>query len=223
MAKTKRGRTRRSKGKGRIAGAGRRLAGHLGEQIVDVIGVGLVVLAVLTALGIWFGAAGPLGRGLTYVVRGAFGLVGFAFPVLALWWGVVLVRGTAQEERGRMLIGAWMTLLGGLGLWSLLAGNPSPVVGYEPLRDGGGLVGALVAWPLSRLVSVWGAGVVCVALTVLGILVYTATPMAAVIEAFRRPFEREDETEPRRRPPVPRAEPEPAVIGPAFQEEEEPE
>ena len=226
MATTKRRSTRkkkRSKGESRIAEAGRRLVGHLGEQIADVIGVGLVVLAVLTALGIWLDAAGPLGRGLTHVVRGGLGLVGFAFPVLALWWGVVLVRGTAEEDRGRMLVGAWMTLLGGLGLWSLLAGNPSPVAGAAPLRDGGGLVGAVVAWPLSRLLSVWGAGVVCVALTVLGVLVFTATPIAAVLEAFRRPFERADEPEPPRRRPrqVSSPEPQPAVIGPAFLEEEE--
>ncbi|HEX5948534.1 MAG TPA: hypothetical protein VFZ45_03105, partial [Actinomycetota bacterium] len=159
MAKRKRKKKR--KGGSRIVGAGQRLAWHLGEQIADVVGIGLVVLALLTALGIWLDAAGPLGRGLTYLVRGGFGVIGYAFPVLALWWGVVLVRGTADDERGRMLVGAWMTLLGGLGLWSLLSGNPSPVAGYEPLRDGGGMVGATVGWPLSRLLSAWGAGVVC--------------------------------------------------------------
>ncbi len=213
MAKKKR-RSKRSAG--RITGAGRRLAGHLGEQIADVIGVGLVVLALLTALGIWLDAAGPVGRGLTYVARGGFGVAGFAFPVLALWWGIVLVRGTGQEDRGRMTIGAWMTLLGGLGLWSLLAGNPSPVAGYEPLSDGGGLVGGLVAWPLSRLLSPWGAAVVCVALTVLGVLVVTATPVAAVIEALRRLFEAR---RPARRPP--RQAIEPAVTGPAFADDDE--
>ncbi|MGH2546935.1 MAG: DNA translocase FtsK 4TM domain-containing protein, partial [Actinomycetota bacterium] len=224
MAKSKR-RSKRKRSKGRIAGAGRRLAGHLGEQIADAVGIGLVVLAVLTALGIWFDAAGPLGRGLTVLVRGGFGISGYAFPVLALWWGVILVRGTADEDRGRMLIGVWMTLLGGLGIWSLLAGNPNPVAGYQPLRDGGGLVGAAVAWPLSRLLSAWGATVVCVALTILGVLVFTATPMSAVIEALRRPFEPGDEDEPapapRRAARVERPELEHAVTGPAFPEEEE--
>ncbi|MGH2696936.1 MAG: DNA translocase FtsK 4TM domain-containing protein, partial [Actinomycetota bacterium] len=188
-------------------------------------GIGLVVLAVLTALGIWFDAAGPLGRGLTVLVRGGFGISGYAFPVLALWWGVILVRGTADEDRGRMLIGVWMTLLGGLGIWSLLAGNPNPVAGYQPLRDGGGLVGAAVAWPLSRLLSAWGAAVLCVALTILGVLVFTATPMSAVIEALRRPFEPGDEDEPapapRRAARVERPELEHGVTGPAFPEEEE--
>jgi S-DNA-T family DNA segregation ATPase FtsK/SpoIIIE len=225
MAKSKR-RPKRKRSKGsRIAGAGRRLAGHLGEQIADAVGIGLVVLAVLTALGIWFDAAGPLGRGLTVLVRGGFGISGYAFPVLALWWGVILVRGTADEDRGRMLIGVWMTLLGGLGIWSLLAGNPNPVAGYEPLRDGGGLVGAAVAWPLSWLLSAWGAAVVCVALTILGVLVFTATPMSAVIEAVRRPFEPGDVDEPapvlRRAARVERPEVEHAVTGPAFPEEEE--
>jgi S-DNA-T family DNA segregation ATPase FtsK/SpoIIIE len=221
--KARKRKKKRSKGGSRVIGAGRRLAERLGEQMADAVGIGLVVLAVLSALGIWLGAAGPLGRGLTFLVRGAFGVSGYAFPILALWWGLLLVRGTAEEERGRMLIGLWASLVGGLGLWSLLSGNPSPVGGYEPLRDGGGLIGAVAAWPLSRLISTWGAGVVCVALALLGVLVFTATPMAVIIEALRRPFERgEDEPEPARRRHRPRPEePEPAVIGSSLFEPEE--
>jgi DNA segregation ATPase FtsK/SpoIIIE, S-DNA-T family len=224
--KTKR-KKRRKKGGSRVLGAGRKVAERLGEQLADAIGIGLVVLAVLSALGIWLEAAGPLGRGLTFVVRGAFGVSGYAFPVLALWWGLVLVRGTAEDERGRMLIGLWAFLVGALGLWSLLSRNPSPVAGYAPLRDAGGLIGALAAWPLSRLISTWGAGVVCAALTLVGALVFTATPMTSVIAALRRPFKRDEqepaESRPRRARRPRRADPEEAeaaLIGPALPEPE---
>jgi S-DNA-T family DNA segregation ATPase FtsK/SpoIIIE len=221
-AKTKRKKKKKQKGGSRLVEAGRRVAGHLGEQIADVVGVGLVVLGVLSALGIWLDAAGPVGRGITFAVRGAFGVAGYAFPLLALWWGVVLVRGTAEEDRGRMLIGVAMLLFGGLGLWSLLSGNPSPLGGYEPLRDGGGLLGAVVAWPLSRLISPWGAGIVCTALTLLGVLITTATPVASVIEAVRRPLARPAERL-RRAPQPGREEREEtaSAVGPVLPEEDE--
>jgi S-DNA-T family DNA segregation ATPase FtsK/SpoIIIE len=205
----------------RVGEAGRRVAGHLGPQLADAIGIGLVVLAVLSALGIWFEAAGPLGRGLSWLVRGAFGVSGYAFPVVALWWGVMLFRGTAEEDRGRMLVGLWFALMGGLGLWSLLAGNPSPVAGFKAVAGGGGLLGSATAWPLSRLISQYGAAVVCVALLVLGALVFTAIPLATVGRALRRSFERDRPAPPARRPRrEPEEEAESGVTGPALPEEE---
>jgi S-DNA-T family DNA segregation ATPase FtsK/SpoIIIE len=200
------------------------VAEHLGPQLADAIGIGLVVLALLSALGIWFQAAGPLGRGLSWLVRGAFGVSGYAFPVVSLWWGVMLFRGTAEEDRGRMLVGLSFSLMGGLGLWSLLAENPSPVAGFEPLAEGGGLVGSVTAWPLSRLISSYGAAVVCVALLILGILVFTATPLAAVASVLRRSLQRRrDERLPAGPPRRPLRDPEDeaSVAGPALPEQDE--
>jgi len=220
MATKTQKRKRKAKRGSRVVGAGRRVAEHLGPQLSDAIGIGLVVLAILSALGLWFEAAGPLGRFLSFVIRGAFGVSGYAFPVITLWWGLVLVRHTAEEDRGRMFLGLWMFLFGGLGLWSLLAGNPAPVDGFGALAAGGGLAGAAAAWPLSRLISEWGAGVVCTALTLLGVLVFTATPLASIGRALRRPLE-----EAARRPPPRRAAPggdqPPAVVTlPEIEEEE---
>jgi S-DNA-T family DNA segregation ATPase FtsK/SpoIIIE len=196
---------------GAISGAGRKVVEHLGPQIADAVGIGLMVLAALSVLGLWLDAAGPVGRFLALLVRGTFGLAGYAFPVVALWWGLVLVRGTVREERGRMLLGLSFAVMGGLGLVSLLRGNPSPASGLAGFGDAGGLVGALVAWPLSRLLSGYGAAIVCLGLLVLGVLVFTATPLASVGRALRAFFieaeepggaeeeQEEEETRPRRR------------------------
>src|SRR5918996_2454197 len=165
---------------GAISGAGRKVVEHLGPQIADAVGIGLMVLAALSVLGLWLDAAGPVGRFLAVLVLGTFGLAGYAFPVVALWWGLVLVRGTVREERGRMLLGLWFAAMGGLGLVSLLRGNPSPAAGLSGFGDAGGLLGALVAWPLSRLLSGYGAAIVCLGLFILGVLVFTATPLASV-------------------------------------------
>jgi DNA segregation ATPase FtsK/SpoIIIE, S-DNA-T family len=218
MATRTRRKKKRAKRGSRVAGAGRRVAEHLGPQLADAIGIGLVVLAVLSALGLWFEAAGPLGRFLRFVILGTFGVSGFAFPVVTLWWGLVLVRHTAEEDRGRMQLGLWAFLFGALGVWSLGAGNPSPVSGFESLSDGAGLLGAVAAWPLSRLISPWGAGVVCAALALIGLLVFTATPLAAFGRALRRPFHRtEPRPGPRRRVEAPEA----VVTLPDVEDEEE--
>jgi S-DNA-T family DNA segregation ATPase FtsK/SpoIIIE len=186
---------KRSKGKSKRESPARRVARHLAPQAADAIGIGLVVLAIITALGIWLDAAGPVGRFLNVAVRGTFGVSGYVFPVVSLWWGLVLVRGTAEEDRGRMFIGLIFALMGGLGVWSLLSGNPAPLDGFRQLARGGGLIGSVTAWPLSELLSSYGAAAVCVGLFVLGVLVFTATPLSAVWEFLRRPLEEEEDEE----------------------------
>ena len=50
-----------------------------------------------------------------------------AFPlIVAVYWGILLLRDTAREERVRMFIGFSVLGLGVLGLLSLLGGNPGP-------------------------------------------------------------------------------------------------
>ena len=136
----------------------------------------------------WIEAGGPLGRGIAWLIRGAFGVGGFASPVFGAWWGVVLLRDTEREDRVRMFIGFVALLAGVLGLMSLFAGNPSFAEGEGVLGDAGGVVGALAAWPLARVISPIGAAIVCAGLASLGLLIFTGTPFAAIkekIDTFR--------------------------------------
>jgi len=146
-------------------------------------------------LGVWLDTAGPFGAFLRIAVLGLFGVAGYAFPVVALYWAVVLFRGTAVEDRGRMLVGLWILALGGLGIASIAGHNPSVAAGYKPLSRAGGMLGALAAWPLSKVVSPYGAVAICLGLCVLGLLVFTATPLAAVGRAMRRAFIKPDAEE----------------------------
>ncbi|HEV2907115.1 MAG TPA: DNA translocase FtsK 4TM domain-containing protein [Actinomycetota bacterium] len=206
--------------RGAVSAAGKKVATHLRPQLSDVLGIGLVVLAALSILGVWLDAAGPLGRYLRVLVRGTFGLAGYATPIVSLWWGRVLLRGTAEEERGRMLVGLSLAVVGGLGLVSLIRGNPSPASGLDGFANAGGLVGALSAWPLSRLLSAYGAAIVCLGLFILGLLVFTATPISTAWEWLRGMVtsEKPTEAEQEGRPAAPRrrkareSEDEPVVI-----------
>src|SRR4029450_3895734 len=58
----------------------------------------------------------------------------------------------------------------------------TPPVDSAPavLQDSGGLVGAVIAAPLARLLSTWGAGMLFAAVLFLGTLISTRTSVAAV-------------------------------------------
>jgi len=48
-------------------------ARHLSPWARDAAGIGLVVLAILAALSLWFDAAGVVGHAIDYAARGALG------------------------------------------------------------------------------------------------------------------------------------------------------
>jgi S-DNA-T family DNA segregation ATPase FtsK/SpoIIIE len=187
------GGTRTRAGAARIHRAGSNVARHLSPRAADALGIGLLILGLLAVFAIWFDTGGPFGALLQVMVLGLFGIAGYSFPVVAAYWAVVLVRGTAIDDRGRMLVGLWILALGGLGIVSITGHNPSLSAGYKPLSRAGGMLGALVAWPLSRVVSPYGAVAICLGLGVLGILVFTATPLAAVGRALRGAFMRDEQ------------------------------
>ena len=148
----------------------------------DALGIGLVVLAGLAVLSVWMDAAGPAGRGLAWLLHGAFGMTAVLFPPIGVWWGIVLLRDVAREDRVRMFIGFVVMGTAVLGIVSLVRGNPSVVSGFAGVGEAAGVLGSLAAWPLSRVLSSYGAAVVCLGFAVLGMLIFTGTPVATVIE-----------------------------------------
>ncbi|MDQ4107999.1 MAG: DNA translocase FtsK [Actinomycetota bacterium] len=153
------------------------------------------MLALLAVLSVWIEAGGPVGRGIAWLIRGAFGVGAYGSPVFGAWWGLVLLRDTDREDRVRMFIGFVALVAGVLGLMSLFAGNPSFAEGEGVLGDAGGVVGALAAWPLARVISAIGAAIVCAGLASLGLLIFTGTPFAAIkekIDTFREERDQRD-------------------------------
>ncbi|HEU4355575.1 MAG TPA: DNA translocase FtsK 4TM domain-containing protein [Actinomycetota bacterium] len=181
----------------RSAPAKGRVRQHLAPWARDALGIGLVVFALISVLALWFDAAGVVGRGVRWTLRGGIGAATVIFPLLALYWGILLLRGTAEDERTRMFIGFVMAFVGVLGLLSLWRESPTPLDGWAAVEDAAGVVGAFAAWPLGRLLSEVGAAIVLTGLTVLGLLIFTGTPLAAVgrgvADLFRRPDEETDD------------------------------
>ena len=222
-----------TKGRRRGAPARESVRSHLRPWARDALGIGLVVLALLAVLGLWFEAAGPVGRGMDWLLHAGFGVAAVAFPVIALYWGLLLLRGTAEEDRLRMFIGFSIALIGVLALLSLGRGNPRLLGGYDRVSDSAGVVGALASWPLGKLVSQVGVAIVWSGAVLLGLLIFTGTPLSALWErtrdAFSRAegdeeegFEDDQEEEPRRAPVIIHGEHElPVVELPVDEEDEE--
>jgi DNA segregation ATPase FtsK/SpoIIIE, S-DNA-T family len=151
----------------------------------DGFGIGLVVFGLLSVLSLWLDAAGPAGHGISWFLRSALGIGAYAFPVVGVYWGVVLLRDMAPDDRVRMFIGFVALSLGVLGLVSLLGGNPGLLDTRSAMVDAGGIAGAVAAHPLSRVLSPAGSGIVDAGLAVLGLLVFTGTPVSVVTEKVR--------------------------------------
>ncbi len=181
---------KKRRGARRSAGSKGRVRQHLAPWARDALGIGLVVFALISVLALWFDAAGVVGRGVDWVLHGAIGAATVVFPVLAFYWGVLLLRGTVEDDRTRMFIGFSIALIGALGLLSLWRDDPSPLAGWAAVEDAAGVLGAVAAWPLGRLLSEVGAAIVLAGLTVLGLLIFTGTPLASVgrgvADLFRR-------------------------------------
>jgi hypothetical protein len=160
-------------------GSRKALSPHKG----DIQGVFLVLLAVVLALGIWLEDGGRLGAFMALLFRGLFGYGAYAVPLLvaglalALFW-----RPAAKDDMvaGRVTIGLLAVLVGGLGLLHLARGAPPADSAPAVLQDSGGLVGAILAAPLARLLSTWGAGALFAGVLFLGTLISTRTSVAAV-------------------------------------------
>ncbi|HJW36603.1 MAG TPA: DNA translocase FtsK 4TM domain-containing protein, partial [Actinomycetes bacterium] len=160
-------------------GSRKALSPHKG----DIQGVFLVLFAIVLALGIWFEDGGKVGVFLALLFRNLFGYGAYAVPLLVAGLALALFWHPATKDdmvAGRVTIGLLAVLVGGLGLLHLARGAPPPDSAPAVLQDSGGLVGAILAAPLARLLSSWGAGLLFACVLFLGTLISTRTSVAAV-------------------------------------------
>ncbi|MFD0788169.1 DNA translocase FtsK 4TM domain-containing protein, partial [Micromonospora azadirachtae] len=144
-------------------------------------GAGLLLfgLALLSAVGIWFSGAGPVGERLADTVRLFLGAISVVVPVLLGIGAWRLMRQPADpEHRGRGLVG-WGSML--LAMAAMLHIGQNPADPAE--RDfAGGLIGAGVGSLLERAVTAWVAIPLLILLLLFGLLVVTATPINKIPE-----------------------------------------
>ncbi|MDP8959922.1 MAG: DNA translocase FtsK [Actinomycetota bacterium] len=147
---------------------------RLGRQADDVWGLVLVVISVLMTLA-FFGLAGPVGHAVAATLRLLFGLWALGVPLAFAGLGVVLILGRPHGDYARLPLGVALAFVGSLALFHLMTGTVSLAHGLGTVMGRGGAVGSLLAFPLRRVLGLWGAFVVLVAVTGIGVLVITRT------------------------------------------------
>lgn len=155
---------------------------HLGDHKADVWGVGLIVLAALVFLS-FFDLSGPIGGSAANATTFVFGMGAFAVPFALAVAGLAMIGIINKDHHARTVTGVIILFLGSVALFHLMTGNLALVSG-SAIEESGGAVGAIIGYPLERLVGFWGAFVVLVALIGVGALLVTGASLGDVMRSF---------------------------------------
>src|SRR5690606_41472967 len=99
-----------------------------------------------------------------------FGGGRYLVPVGLSGMGWALIAGKPREGAGRLVVGVMTTYIGTVALFHLLTGRVSLAEDLELVQRRGGAVGALLAFPLSRIPGMWGAFLVLASIVAVGVL-----------------------------------------------------
>ncbi|MGO4593413.1 DNA translocase FtsK 4TM domain-containing protein [Leifsonia sp. 2TAF2] len=138
----------------------------------------LVLLAIAGAVVEWFLINDQVARTLdAWTFGGLFGRVAFALPVVMVLFAAWLFRHPSSvHDNTRIGIGLSILLLMVSGLCHLFSPHPSPSDGMAALAQAGGVLGWLIAAPLSLVITPYGAGAVVILLLILSLFIITKTP-----------------------------------------------
>ncbi len=168
------GRPTTRRGTGRPVVQPRRTSAGWRAHGPDALGLAVLFIAILTAFSLAH-TAGPVGRGIDWMLRGMFGKVAFVVPA-----GTVLVAIASfvrRQEAARIFVGTLLVVGALSGLAHLGAGTAPLTGGFAGLASGGGAFGAMVAVPLNTYIGAWAGALACVFIGVLGVLIVTKTPL----------------------------------------------
>ncbi|MGN0775881.1 MAG: hypothetical protein ACI4MM_04295, partial [Candidatus Ventricola sp.] len=169
---------------------------------VDPRGVaGIVVLCVglLALISQFIPSGGGLLNGVTMLTRGLGGTLCLLLPVVLCWAGVTLVFFSSGRLSARsMICGALVFLFVeallqlfeiGTLTSAIFADGQTATYGTFLARSyrnavltckGGGLIGALLAWPLYKALDVWGAVIVLIFASTIVLMVFTGVSFSGV-------------------------------------------
>ena len=153
-----------------------------GRHADDVWGIFLLVAGVVVGLS-FFGLAGPVGSGITSALELLFGVWRYAVAGALALIGLSLVLSRPRTDRGKVGAGFAITFLSSLALFHLMTGAISVAGSLDLVKERGGAVGALIAFPLRRVLGFWGAFTILVAITALGVLLLTKSTVRDVMHS----------------------------------------
>lgn len=177
---------------GKTAGSGRK--GEVGPEeksrltpgrVRAVWGVVLLALALFTFLCVFApSTVGVVGRGVKTGLAWLIGLGRFAVP-FALAAGAVIAFVKLPEMRKGLLIAGLVIIAVSVLVLLHVPKNAASMFESSTLESGGGLVGALIAWPLCRLIGKVGAYIFALAALAAGAVIAFEEQLAALVRNLR--------------------------------------
>ena len=153
------------------------------EHRRDGLALGLIAIALVTAVGVWARAAGPVGLWVEIGFRTVVGAGAVIVPLALIVTGIALMRSEPRPEtRPRMVIGTLMTTLAGLGLLHIFSARPQDL---EGVQFAGGWVGWFSGDLLAQGVTSWVAVPLLMLAGAWGLLVFTGTSVRQIPERLR--------------------------------------
>ena len=143
---------------------------------------GLIVIffGAVSWLGIYANGAGPVGGAIDYIGSLLGGSLVILTPLLLVATGLMMISSRTREHVARITIGVGICWTALASMLHLARGNKALSTPLEKLQEIGGILGALVAAPLSGLVGVWATWLILIGLFGVGLMVITRTPASTV-------------------------------------------
>ncbi|MEA2485540.1 MAG: segregation ATPase FtsK/SpoIIIE, family [Actinomycetota bacterium] len=150
---------------------------QLRDAPAEAWGLAVVATGIVAGFGVYRDGAGPLGRGFRFLSSLAIGSVGILVPILLVAAGLLIVVPRLRHHVARLAVGAAICTIAVAGLVHLLGNDKRVSAPIEKLQRIGGIIGALVARPLSDLIGVWFTALVLCLLAGVGVMILARIPV----------------------------------------------
>lgn len=154
------------------------------DRLSSEVWGGILLLLSLFSTLFLVGAGGQVGE----VVKGAYtyllGRWAPLGPLALLGMGLVLVLGKPELTKRRLFFGVLLFFVSTLGMFHLLTGALPLATGMDAIRDRGGALGALTAFPMQRAMGTAASFAVFVLGVTASVLVVTRTSLKEFLLAW---------------------------------------
>ena len=146
----------------------------------------IFILGILSALS-FFSLAGVAGEFISSFLSLGFGQVRYVFPIILILVAILMVKDLAYEYRPTHWIGSIIFLLA----FNALVHLQKPLdqmLNEATVGNGGGLIGLILAWPLQKYISYWGATIILAGLLLVGVIFLFNTSLAKIVDLHKKFF-----------------------------------
>ena len=162
------------------------LKSAFGGHKSDLISLGLIVIGIVAALGLYFDTAGVVGQAIgPWLFRALFGYTGFIAPAALIVGGLYLIfespATNSEDHQGDQTPRAASILIGTLLIFITICGishintsaNSYNLSDLSELKKGGGILGYIAGAPLRAAFEQVGAVFILLAIGFVGIILVT--------------------------------------------------